>query len=454
MVIGLYLCLAVGYQVSIPMFEAPDEPSHVEYVGFVHANARPPAFGNDPEVPGEGMQAPAYYLLSAPLFGKVVADPVAFMAELHRANREIYRYDADGARLNREIRPVSRRLFRKGTRRIWPNARLDSVRAIRAPNLAFGLATLLLCFSAVRRAAGDVRLATIASAILTLNPQFLFVSGYVNNDVAAAAVGAAAFCALAFSLSGAGPRRVHYVWLGAIAGIGILVKTSSLTVSATACLVLFAADPRPLRRRVSDAALAGALVISLASPYFAWNLENRGDWLGMTAVWDSATHLSNLHVKPDRIWRTLLANYPKTFQSYWGLFGWMTVQMPTAVYAILAGSTLFCVVRFARSVRENWVARGRLQNWVLLYLLAASVAMIGAHVWLNTSVASLQGRHLFPAIAQISTILAVGLAGRRFPSLRSVGIVVAAMGSLAVYALLGVLRPAYAATAVINEVVG
>jgi hypothetical protein len=55
---AVFGALATAYQQTIPLFEAPDEPSHMQYVGFLGIENRLPLYGASPEVPGEGMQPP------------------------------------------------------------------------------------------------------------------------------------------------------------------------------------------------------------------------------------------------------------------------------------------------------------------------------------------------------------------------------------------------------------
>lgn len=80
----MYVALAVGYLRAVPMFEAPDEPSHLEYIAFVMAEGRLPVYGPTPDVPGEGMQAPLYYLSALPLYATLGGDDAALRDELHR----------------------------------------------------------------------------------------------------------------------------------------------------------------------------------------------------------------------------------------------------------------------------------------------------------------------------------------------------------------------------------
>ena len=73
-------------------------------------------------------------------------------------------------------------------------------------SLLFGLSAVLLTFLAARRLTGDPGLATLSAGLLAFNPQFLFVSSYVNNDTLAASVGAATFWVIAAAFDRPEPK--------------------------------------------------------------------------------------------------------------------------------------------------------------------------------------------------------------------------------------------------------
>ena len=63
LLLGCFFVLAGGYRSAIPLFEGPDESSHIEYVVHVAEHGRLPRAGDtgdDVEVPGTGHQPPLY----------------------------------------------------------------------------------------------------------------------------------------------------------------------------------------------------------------------------------------------------------------------------------------------------------------------------------------------------------------------------------------------------------
>jgi hypothetical protein len=85
---------------------------------------------------------------------------------------------------------------------------------------------------------------------------------------------------------------------------------------------------------------------------------------------------------------------------------------------------------------------------IRLYLAATALATLAAHVWLNTSVISPQGRHLFAAAPHIALLLASGIASLSGRGALRVGwltasLLAAALVGLALYCAVAVIAPAY-----------
>jgi hypothetical protein len=437
----VYAALAVAYRKTVPLFEAPDEPSHLHYAAFVKLEHRLPRFEQTPEVPGEGMQPPLAYVLAAPFLRMPAGELAALLPELTGVSLSVYGLDTSAildTRVRAAAKPREGRFFLPLDPALLPLANA------RWPSLLFGLLTVTFTFLAVLRAGGDSGMALLAAGLIALSPQFLFLSGYFSNDPAATAIGAAAFwlVAAAFDERSAGPRRVHYLGAGLLVSLGILTKNSTLPGLGVAALAIFFVDGRPIARRAMDAALAATLLALLAGPYMVWNTAYRGDPLGGDALWLSASGLP----RPDRLggaWAYLTSIYwDWTFESYWARFGWMTVRVPKAVYLAffalawtgLLGFVLADLPRCARRLRG--------------YVFGAVLATLTAHVWLNLHTVQPQGRHLFAVAPEIAFTLAVGISslgdGRaQHARLRTVLCVLVPLCGLALYCLFGVIGPAY-----------
>jgi 4-amino-4-deoxy-L-arabinose transferase-like glycosyltransferase len=423
LLLAAYLGLAIGYQRAVPLFEAPDEPSHVLYVAFVATTGELPHRFERRDVPGEGMQPPLYYLLQAPLFAAISGYDPGLLSALHDVCLRIYGLvDMRSAPSDGPVRVDVR-----GSRRIATDPALEYLRALRWGSLLLGVLAVSASFAAARRAFASTPAAWLSAALLAFTPQFLFVSSYVNNDVACAALGALAFWLFARALERGRVARGDYAAAGALVALGMATKHSALPALALTAVALLALDARPPRARLRDAALAALLGLLLASPVLVTNVARFGDPFGVSAVLASAHSLPDHGAVGGRL-RYLLDEYPlQTFTSYWGTFGWMNVFLPAWLYLAFLGLSAvgtFGLLRGAWAERRGGRAPAATEDaarrlWrrraLRRYLLASALVTLAAHVWLNLHALAAQGRHLFGAAPQIAALLALGIGSLRDP---------------------------------------
>lgn len=442
-----FLLLGAAYLFAVPMFETPDEPSHLEYIAFVSATSRLPVYGARPEVPGEGIQPPFSYVLSVPLFRALVGRSRMLLDELHRLNLSMYDYDAEAVGANELLYHSSLRL--RPPYYFTPKAEVAYLRHMRWPSLAFGAVALICTYLACLRLFTDPAIPILVAGLLGLNPQFLFRSACVSNDAAAAAIGAGLFLVVAAALTDpAGVRRSHYLWAALLAAVGLLTKISLLVGALVAITTVSCVDRRGLRARVMDTGLGSAAALLLVAPYLAWNLEHHGDLTGMRAFWQTAAQLT-AHDEFGGLVRYFTGMYWRwTFESYWSRFGWLNVYPPTWVYLAFLTLTGAGVLGFARSAYASRHQAGHLPA-LRLYLSATILATIATHIYLNVRVPQPQGRHLLPVAPEIACLLAMGIvwwtsSGQPRASWRTTAWVLGALFGLAVFCLLQVIVPAYA----------
>jgi 4-amino-4-deoxy-L-arabinose transferase-like glycosyltransferase len=435
LLLSCYAGLALAYRNSIPLFEGPDEPSHLHYAAFVYEHGRLPREQPD-EVPGEGMQSPLTYLLAAPLVGWTGLDVPAVARALHEVDSYLYGFDfSSPGGPGIAFAPNGSRIFRA-------DGSLGALSRVRAASLVFGLVAVLLTFAAAARLRGDAPLAGLAGALLAFDPQFLFVSGYFTNDPAAAAAGAAALLVVVSAVA-RGPARRHYVAGGAVSALGILAKTSAVPGLAVAAVTLVAIDRRAARARWLDAAVAAGVALLVAGPYLVWAAVHRGGVLGVGAVYASA---SQLHVPEGQLLGHLTWWYwIWTFQSYWCRFGWMNVAAPAFVYAVFFAIAAAGVAGCAFAGRIRAEDPPPPQS-LRAYLFASVAATVAAHLALNATVVSAQGRQLFATAPQLALLIALGIdriaPGERW-RLPAALLVVTALVALDLYCLRSVLSAAY-----------
>ena len=441
-VLVAYVALAIGFQRSVPLFEAPDEPSHLQYVAFLAQEHRLPRYGAIPDVPGEGMQPPLYYLLSEPLFAWLGSDEPPLLRDLHRINLAMYA----NVRPRRGAEP--RIVFaerEQRPRRFFTSPELAYLRDMRWPSLAFGLLTVVFTYRASLRAWSDPALAVLCAGLLAATPQFLFTSAYVSNDTAATAIAAAIFWLVAAAARDPiGVRRGHYLWLALLTALALVTKISILPGLAVAALTVAWIDSRSLRQRAVDTALAVVIAVGLVGPYLAWNVVHRGGLLGMGAVWSSTTRLTSLAELGGALSYFSGPYWIRTFESYWGRFGWMNVAAPDGVYPSYFALTVAGIAGFAMADRRARSEPARADRVLRRYLVAAILATFAAHLWINLHIPQPQGRHLFGAAPQIACVLSIGFWVprwvRRGPTL---AVLLAGLFALALYCLLAGVEAAY-----------
>lgn len=391
----LYLTLACLYSAATPLFEAPDEVWHIAVGIHLAQGGGLPVQRPGEETPWqqEGSQPPLYYALLA-AFTRSAGLSVDGMEALYVPNPHACPGDAScAAGRNIALHSPEEAFPWRGialTLHLW---RLISV--------GLGLLTVLATVQMVRLLFPDRPLWALGSGLLVaLNPMFLFISASVNNDVLvnALAAGGLWLLALRWRRGFSWPRAVL---LGVLLGAAALAKLSGLTLWPPTLIILLAAAHRERsgRRALAEIALVFAVAIALCGWWFWRNWTLYGDPFGlqvMLAIVGRRTATA----------ADLLREWEGMRRSFWGVFGWMNVLMPTWAYGALdlwtALAALGLIVKAAgaRRGREGWAIGAGLGGYVALLLVAFLR-------WTAQTPAS-QGRLMFPAIGPLSLGLWVG----------------------------------------------
>lgn len=426
-----YLALAVGYSLASPIYEPTDELRHFRYVRHVIVNRTLPVLR--PGAPrAQSHHPPLYYALGAmvswwvPVAQDVYYDPPEnpFWA---------YRYW--------EVSDDNKNLYLHGADERFPFYGVAlAVYVVRWMTVLIGAGVVWLTYRIGREVSPDrPALALGGAAIVAFNPQFLNLSGAVNNDVAAALCGAAVLL-VCVQMVRDGPRTLTDVTLGVLLGLALLTKLNLLALLGLIALAyLLAVTSAPaLRWR---ALLRGAVVVlglaTLISGWWFWrNYALYRDPTGMKAV-------SELWAgrPPGDGWWAIPQSLPYLWSTLWGRFGYGQVPMPQPVYQGLLAFCLLALAGYLVSRHDSLPRR-------LLALLAITPVMfvLGVFYYILVQPAGAMGRFLFPALPAFATLLSWGLsrfAPRRLTWVTSL-VVAIGMAALAVYALVGVLAPAFA----------
>jgi len=279
-------------------------------------------------------------------------------------------------------------------------------------------------------------LALGGAALVGFNPQFLYLSGAVNNDIPAALCGAAVLLmCVRLVRRGSSPRTD--VALGLLCGLALLTK---LHLAALLALIELAYVLALWRTRNWRAFLRGNLIVlGLAAAISGWwfgrNLALYGDLTGMSKVnelWAGRSPAGN--------WWAVWQGLPYLWSSLWGRFGYGQLPMPQMVYQVIF---YLCVLALAGYLIPR---RGPLPWTGLALLVTLCLTFVAVVVYyILIQPAGAMGRFLFPALPAFAVLLMGGL-NRFFPRrlvwAASLAVTVG-MAALAIYGLVNVLAPAF-----------
>ncbi len=436
-----HFVLTVGFSVINPLGEAPDEADHFAFVVYLAEERTLPV---GPRVTQS--KHPPLYHASAALAASLATPDHRFL----RANPDV------------DLTPRvdwSPNFFIHTADESWP-WQDDGQRAFHIARLWSALLSTLTIVAtyglALTAFPAHALVALTATGLLAFLPEFAFIGASATNDNAAALFGTLALWA--GLLLWRKHARARLVWWAPLAlGAGLLSKTSTLGVwPAVGIAVLIGActmarAPVTLRawwdalwrtwQRWAPSGLyvfGGALL--LAGPWLLRNWRLYGDPLGMGLTRQTIDLRSTPWTGGDTLW--LLEGW---FRSFWGKFGGAGhIPMPEPIYVALLTLTLVSTIGLGGNL---WPTKRRFALTPLLLLtLAAGGVIAGIARYSLIALGTDQGRLLYPAVAALIVLWTVGLfwwIPPRFQRNASI-VLIGAMAGLSLYALFGVVRPAFA----------
>ncbi|MGC9347487.1 MAG: hypothetical protein ACP5JG_05035 [Anaerolineae bacterium] len=480
---ALFVLVAGAISVVNPLFEPTDEIRHYRYIRILTTEDRLPVQDEEP-ARAQSHHPPLYYALSALLGGWI---PTPHGGTYRHPGNPFWGYRNWAVGIDNKLQywhgPSEDQPFREG---------YAAALVSRWINVAVGALAVALTYTLAERIlGGDPELALAASAVVGLNPQFIYLSGAMNNDILATLMGAAVLLACVLLLRGGATLR-RTSTLGALYGLALLTKLhlAALGVVIAAAVAL---EAWSTARRASDTSRTGgfaaglwrwlrsmALIVLVAGALAGWwflrNLRLYGDLTGMrqlNAMWAGREAQGNF-------W-AVRQGLPFLWSSLWGRFGYGQIPLPSPIYAILL---VLCVVAlsgliFSRPARSLIQARDKVPHspyttsgkFVAKFVVGTSVpfssspracgtevpttnqcyALLGLTVFLFVGVviyymmiqpAGAMGRFLFPALPAFAVLIVSGLqAWMRRSTWVGFG-VTGAMVGLAAVALGGYLWPA------------
>jgi 4-amino-4-deoxy-L-arabinose transferase-like glycosyltransferase len=405
--IALFVILGLIYSIATPIFEASDEIFHYPVVQHIATTGQLPVqvVGQDTAWEQEGSQPPLYYGLVAALTVWINTDDLDERLWYNPHAKLGVPLDADNK--NMVIHTDAER---------WPwRGSALAVHLIRVVSVFLAAGSVALGYGlALQIAPGDRWLALLTAALMAFNPMFLFISASVNNDNLLILLSTATLYLLARVLN-AGLTRRRVIWLALVVALSTLTKLSGLTLLPLVGLVLLVHALRTGQWRESILAGLGVAVacVAIAGWWYLRNLRLYGELTGLETM---------VAVAGPRLEPVTLLELSREWQgfwlSYWGLFGAVNILADWVVYLIY---NIIFVVGVGGLLLSTWrtVRTGERHDLLLpgLLLLQTLVVFAGLVRWTMLTLAS-QGRLMFPVLAGISGLLALGWtawfpAGRR-----------------------------------------
>ena len=378
--IVLYVALATAYNVTVPLYEAPDEHSHVAYVDHLQRTRQIP-------------DIPRIYEAAGPPLYHAVGAAVMKVAGFYPPYIELPENPEYPAQQNRFLHEPDENDFPY-------EGSILGIHVLRGVSTIFGVGTVILVYMiAMLLFPGRPLLAWAAAANTALLPQFLFVGGAVMNDTAVAF-----FAAAAIYSSLRVVREGSALWVlvaAASLGLGFLTEGSTIAV-AVACALGLLMSPLSWRGRGLALCTLVAVPLMIAGWFYIRNLSLFGDIY-------PAEELSGdgpAKALTDKIYREVFLAALQ--ESYWYTGGWLTVRVALVVYQFLnvvAGLALAgLIVMLIRDKLTVFQRRGIL---LLIALFALTVLEI---LYVNTRIGyEPQGRFLFIAQPAIAMMFALGI---------------------------------------------
>ncbi len=438
-ILAAFVVLAIYYNVSNPLFEAPDELQHVAFVVWLMDERSLPVL--DPEQPGpweqEGTQTPLYYWLVATALGPFP----------HGAADSLAVYNPH-ANMGVPLRPDNKnRVLHDIGLEQWPYRG-----EILFPHLARFISTIMAVGSllAIYRLGRIVfphrpGIALGMVGLVAFIPQFLFLSSSVSNDNLVILLASWTLVLLAAWLRLPDlPSWRQMGLMGVLLGLAVLAKLSGLLLwpLVAGVLLWLGWRTRDVRWLVRAGIFCFAVALAVCGWWFARNYQVYGDLTGMQA------HMITLGGPRQRVPSNpgaILAEFRGFRYSLWGLFGWFNILAPEPFYGIIDAMMLLGLLGFGIFLIRSRSRLPRSSREIILMLLAW-FGLVAAAVVRWAVLMSSQGRLAFPALAAAALFLVVGWAELVPRRLRS-AVGAAGLAGWAVWAAICpalVIVPAYA----------
>lgn len=396
-----YMAVAINFALLTPPWQAPDEPAHYNYIADLATTGTLPVLRREyynqkclEELVSnkfpveqsiaclryESYQPPLYYLLGAVVYSL-----------------------SDGSLL-----------------------------ALRLLGIGLGVGIILLLYYSLELVFPDKPMVVLgATAFATFLPMHVAVTAAVNNDVLAELLLLAVIAVLLrwsrdqfmTPAPQSAQSRRQLLTLGFLLGLGLLTKVYAylfIPLTALAVVATVWHQNRSWRSFWTGAQLAVwtlAPALLLGLPWWVRNIYLYGGWDILGLAWHDEVVVGQPRtldwINTHGVMRYSERAFRFTFQSFWGVFGWMGVFMDERIYTALLIFTgvlflglLWTLIRLISGRPDTDI--DDYQRWVLYFLSVVVLAVMASYIWYNTKFVQHQGRYFFWGLLPISTFVALG----------------------------------------------
>lgn len=399
----IFIALATLYNLSLPIYEAPDEHAHFIYINWLAEGHGLPDLERDLDQSSHEIgQPPLYYALLAPFVAPIDTSDQETSAPANPYFRE------DGT-VHANYHLPAERFPYHGTALAVHLARfLSTLIATVAIAATYGLARLIIPGQA-----------TLAAALVAFNPQFIFISAAISNDTLVTALSALVLLLLVWMVISGDVKGWRYVLLGSLWGLAVLAKVSALGLGLVIALGLFLRARRhgSWREFISEGLAVTSGLAATAGWWFLGNWQRYGHPL----AWPQFLYANRSLLRAEPLsWPDTVGFAAFLRKSYWALFAY-GIPAPELFYLLVNSLTVLAVIGlFLWLLRRRYRSMSR-RRIVAIALLAfwSLVVFVSLMSWMRQVRETNQGRLLFPAISSLAILIALGLAnlGRRWPGL-------------------------------------
>ncbi|MEM8858131.1 MAG: hypothetical protein AAGD96_07415 [Chloroflexota bacterium] len=446
------LILGFAYSAINPIHEGTDELRHYRFVQYIIQNRRLPIQGQE-DCRSQSHHPPLFYMMAAAVtFGVETGQGVCHNPQAN----PFWGYR------QWEVGTDNKNQYLHQPNEAWPwRGEARAAHLARGVNVLLGTLAMLVTWLTARLIwPKNLWMAAGAVPLMAFLPQFLYMSGTLNNDVIAALAGGCVCLAGVALIRRPGPLNLPVRWgiiFGAVYSLALMSKFNLAPFGLSLGLVIIYKTlwlHRHWKRfLVAGSAMMGTTAV-LAGWWFVRNQILYGEPTGfriLTELWGVREAASS--------WGLLWIELPSIWSTFIGRFGFGQIPLPPPVYQVSWGLTFFAIFGIGFSLfwvwlnpqesAENWLKLREIAPEMLLLGLVALIAVTVVFAYVLVSPAGAMGRFLFPGLPAFALLIFWGLTlwpkllGWNLDRPLAIGSNVT-MVLLAFVALFGYLQPAYA----------